>query len=78
MYEKLLLEIRRRGFHQYQVAGFAQISEKTLSLILRGRIEPSIRVKRRIAQALSQPVEELFGNSDAGNHSVRQQVAGKG
>ncbi len=66
MKEKLLLEIRRRKLHQYEVAGLAGISETTLSLILRGRVDPSPKVRRRIAQALGLSVEELFG-SDSGD-----------
>ncbi|NUO82577.1 helix-turn-helix transcriptional regulator [candidate division KSB1 bacterium] len=63
MYDNLLLEIRRRKLRQYEVAGLAKISETTLSLILRGRVRPSPKVKQRIAQALGISVEKLF-NAD--------------
>jgi len=72
MNEKLLLEIRRRGLHQYQVAGLARINERILSLILRGRIQPSIHVKRRIARELGLPVDESFSENGNGVVSARQ------
>jgi len=61
--EKLLLEIKRQGLGQYEVARKAGISENTLSKILRGHVEPAYHIKYRIARALQKPIKELFDDT---------------
>ncbi len=69
MQEKLLVALKKRQLHQYQLAGMARISETALSRILWGRVQPSEEVKRRIAKALKMEIEELFDDTDSNQTS---------
>jgi transcriptional regulator with XRE-family HTH domain len=66
MNERLFIAIKRSKLHQYEVAGRARISDTYLTRILYGRVDPSGKIKGRIARALNMRVDELFvGDSES-------------
>lgn len=64
MQVKLKIAIMRAATSQYELAATVGISETRLSRICRGRAVPTDDEQRRIAAALGQSIEDLFGNAE--------------
>lgn len=75
MRERLFFEIKRRGLYQYEFAQRARLSESALSKIIRGRVEPSDRVKYSIARVLEVPIDELFPQKQSPHADTLRNIA---
>jgi plasmid maintenance system antidote protein VapI len=64
----LKMALMRRGGRQYDAARLLGITDTRMSRIICGRLEATDEEKKRLAQLLQTPVEELFADAkpDAG------------
>jgi transcriptional regulator with XRE-family HTH domain len=60
----LKLELVKRGETNNALAAAVGCTPGTISQIIRGRLTPSADLKRRIAEHLGRPVDELFVEVD--------------
>lgn len=60
----LKMALMRRGVRQYDAARVLGITDTRMSRIICGRLEPTDDEKKRLAQLLQTPVEELFADAD--------------
>ncbi len=63
MNTKLISEIDSRGLKHHWVARKIGVTPSRLSLIVRGRSEPSLDEKRQLAKLLDKNMNEIFPES---------------
>lgn len=61
---KLKVILAERMMKQSELAKLVRITDQTLSLISRGKSEPTLRVAIRIAKALNMHVEDIWIEED--------------
>ncbi|EOO70021.1 hypothetical protein IIC_04823 [Bacillus cereus VD021] len=57
---KLKISLAERTIKQFDIAKIVGITDQTLSLIARGKSEPTLRVAMRIAKTLDLHVEDIW------------------
>ncbi|MCU5491197.1 helix-turn-helix domain-containing protein [Bacillus sp. FSL L8-0199] len=61
---KLKMILADRMIKQSALAKRAGITDQTLSMIVRGKSEPTLRVAMRIAKALDMQIEDIWIDTD--------------
>ncbi|MEW4236005.1 helix-turn-helix domain-containing protein [Bacillus thuringiensis] len=61
---KLKIILADRMIKQSALAKRASITDQTLSMIVRGKSEPTLRVAMRIAKALDMKIEDIWSEED--------------
>lgn len=64
VYPRLKARMAELDLTNVEVAARAEVHPGTVSQIMRGRLEPSERLRRRLAEVLDSTVEELFAAAE--------------